>query len=130
VGINPDNLVQTYGNYEISSGYETTLETFRSRRPTALVCGNDRMAVGALLALHTLGLEVPGDVSVVGFDDQPDVADQLRPRLTTVKLPHYEMGRQAGQLLAETGVDAPTMVTVPCPLITRDSLGKPPVREL
>jgi hypothetical protein len=40
------------------------------------------------------------------------------------------MGRQAGHLLAETGVEAPTMVTVPCPLITRDSLGKPPVREL
>ena len=59
MGINPDNLVQTYGNYEISSGYETTLETFRSRRPTALVCGNDRMAVGALLALHTLGLRSP-----------------------------------------------------------------------
>lgn len=125
VGINPDHLIQVNGSYEISYGFEETLATLRVRRPTALVCGNDRVAVGAILALQTLGLSVPGDVSVIGFDDQPDVADQLRPRLTTVRLPHYEMGWQAGQLLVDDAVDRPARITVPCPLVTRDSLGPP-----
>lgn len=129
VGLEPEGLFQTYGNYEISSGYDTTLEAFRQGRPTALVCGNDRMAVGAVLALHTLGLEVPRDVSVVGFDDQPDVADQFRPALTTVALPHYDMGRRAGTLLASPPADSAATITVPCPLIERASLGRAPAHD-
>jgi LacI family transcriptional regulator len=132
-GIEPGTLFQTNGNYDISSGYDTTLEAFRRGHPTALVCGNDRMAVGAILALHTLGLEVPRDVSVVGFDDQPDVADQLRPALTTVALPHYEMGRRSGQLLIGPPVHPiahpPAEITVACPLIERDSLGPAPIER-
>jgi LacI family transcriptional regulator len=127
-GIEPERLSETNGNYEISSGYETTLEAFRHRHPTALVCGNDRMAVGAILALHTLGLKVPRDVSVVGFDDLPD-ADHMRPALTTVALPHYEMGRQAGHLLIDPAADHPAEITVPCPLIERDSLGPAPIER-
>lgn len=128
-GVEPVTLFQTNGNYEISSGYDTTLEAFRQGSPTALICGNDRMAVGAVLALHTLGLSVPGDVSVIGFDDQPDVADQFRPPLTTVALPHYEMGYRAGRLLADTTTATPSEVIVPCPLITRESLGPAPTRR-
>lgn len=122
-GVDPDHLLRTSGDYEISGGYDSTLAAFRTGHPTALVCGNDRMAVGAILALHTLGLEVPRDVSVIGFDDQPDLADQVRPRLTTVALPFLEMGRLAGQLLMSSPDDPPGEVTVPCPLIERDSLG-------
>ena len=127
-GIDPATLHQTHGDYSISSGYDTTLEAFRRSRPTALVCGNDRMAAGAILALHTLGLEVPRDVSVVGFDDQPDVADQLRPALTTAALPHLEMGHRAGRLLAEPPARSGARLVVPCPLIRRDSLGPAPAR--
>ena len=58
------------------------------------------MAIGSLLALHSLGLDCPTDVSVIGFDDQPDVADQVRPSLTTVELPHLLMGRRAGEQAA------------------------------
>lgn len=125
-GIDPDRLFQTYGDYQISSGYDTTLEAFAKTRPTALICGNDRMAVGATLAANRLGLEVPTDVSVIGFDDQPDMADEFRPALTTVALPHYEMGLRAGRLL----LDAPgphATVAMPCSLIERESLAAPPV---
>ena len=125
-GIDPVGLFQTTGNYGISSGYDKTLEAFRHGRPTALVCGNDRMAVGAILALHTLRLEVPGDVSVIGFDDQPDVADELRPALTTVALPHFEMGYQAGLLISRVPQPA-AEITVSCALIERDSLAEAPI---
>lgn len=125
-GLDPDRLFQTYGLYEIGSGFDVTLDAFRAGRPTALVCGNDRMAAGAILALHTLGLEVPRDVSVIGFDDQTDMADQFRPALTTVGLPHEEMGCRAGELLTGLDADPPAEITVPCPLVERDSLGPPP----
>ncbi|MEP6648511.1 MAG: substrate-binding domain-containing protein [Lapillicoccus sp.] len=78
--------------------------------------------------MHRLGLDVPGDVSVVGFDDQPDVANEIRPALTTVALPYYEMGFRAGQLLAEHPTPSSSDITVPCPLVIRDSLGPPPTR--
>lgn len=128
-GIDPGTLFQTNGNYEISSGYDTALEAFRRGHPTALVCGNDRMAVGAVLALHTLGLEVPRDVSVIGFDNQPDMADEFRPALTTVALPHQEMGYRAGQLLLAPSPADTVEIAVPCPFISRDSLGPVPARR-
>lgn len=127
-GLDPGSLFQTTGDYGISSGYDETLGAYRQGRPTALVCGNDRMAIGAILALHTLGLEVPSDVSVIGFDDQPELADKLRPALTTVALPHYEMGYQAGRLLMNPPAESPDEIVVPCPLIERDSLRPPPDR--
>ncbi len=131
-GFDPDSLHQSATAYQISAGYAATIEAYRHRHPTALVCGNDRMAVGALLALHTLRLEVPADVSLVGFDDQPDMAAELQPALTTVRLPHHQMGYEAGQLLltsspvARPGGDHSNRIIVPCPLIERDSLGPPP----
>ena len=129
-GIDPDALPQHYGNYSIGSGYQLTQQVLaRRQRPTALVCGNDRMAIGSLLAVQALGLECPVDVSVVGFDDQPDVADQVRPGLTTVVLPHLEMGRRAGGLLLDDPTEPIDRVTVPAELITRESLGPPPARR-
>ena len=123
-------LPQHYGDYSIGSGYKLTQQVLaRRQRPTALVCGNDRMAIGSLLAVQALGLECPGDVSIVGFDDQPDVADQVRPGLTTVALPHLEMGRRAGGLLLDEPSEPIDRVTVPAELITRESLGPPPARR-
>lgn len=75
-----------------------------------------------------MGLDVPGDVSIVGFDDQPDIANELRPALTTVALPHYEMGLLAGRLLGGDAA-ASTETRIPCPLVSRDSLGPPPTRQ-
>jgi LacI family transcriptional regulator len=128
-GVAPAGLLQRYGDYSISSGYNLTVQVLTEQRLTALVCGNDRMAIGSLLALHSLGLDCPTDVSVIGFDDQPDVADQVRPSLTTVELPHLEMGRRAGELLLAEPTNPIERLIVPCTLIRRDSLGPPSTRR-
>lgn len=67
---------------------------------TAVLAASDPLALGALEALGERGLTCPGDVSVVGFDDMPYV-DRLNPPLTTVRVPHYEMGAEAARLLLE-----------------------------
>lgn len=121
-GVDARALPQLNGNYSIGAGYDLTLRVFRDHRPTALICGNDRMAIGALLAAHSLGLDCPDDLSIAGFDDQPDVASQVRPGLTTVALPHLLMGHRAGTLLIDDPFDSPQRLLVPCHLISRDSL--------
>jgi DNA-binding LacI/PurR family transcriptional regulator len=68
------------------------------RRPTALFVVNNLMAVGALEAIHSRRLAIPGDVALIGFDDLP-WADALNPPLTVVRQPSYEVGRQAAELL-------------------------------
>lgn len=115
------------GNYRIDSGYELTLRAMSATpRPTALLCGNDQMATGAYIALARLGLRVPDDVSVVGYDDEPLAAD-LRPALTTVRIPFYEMGRMAAQHTFAGTVDAlPPMTYLSCPLVARASTAPPP----
>lgn len=65
----------------------------RADRPTAVVCFNDQIAMGVMQAAGRLGLRVPEDVSIVGIDDLFPVADALDPGLTTVALPHEQMGR-------------------------------------
>ena len=67
---------------------------------TAVAAGNDMLAVGCYLALDEAGLSCPGDISVVGFNDMPFI-DMLRPPLTTVAFPHYQVGTEAAQLLLE-----------------------------
>ena len=123
-GHEPAMLPQVFGDYQIGSGRSITADLFRDvpseLRPTALICGNDRMALGAMLALGELGLSCPQDVSIVGFDDQPDVADQLD--LTTVALPFFEMGRRAGEALLAPVPSAPAQELVPCPVVWRGSL--------
>ena len=119
--------------WEIDKGYRaaTHVLTTRTPRPTALVCANDRSAVGVMLAAAQLGLTVPGDLSVVGYDDDENVAPCLVPALTTVRLPHREMGRRAVRLLLDrvhgTAADAdePRRVALECPLIIRESVAPP-----
>ena len=77
----------------------------RPVRPTALVCFNDKTAVGALAAAAERGLRVPGDLSVTGFDDI-DLAQATSPALSTVRQPLAEMGRMAVRLLDGHQVDA------------------------
>ncbi|MFC5848182.1 LacI family DNA-binding transcriptional regulator [Deinococcus petrolearius] len=90
--------------------------------PDALLGGNDRMATGALSAAHRLGLSVPGDLAVSGFDDF-DFVQYLHPTLTTVRVPHAEMAREAMRhLIALTGGEAPQApAPYPVSLIVRDS---------
>jgi LacI family transcriptional regulator len=99
------------------------------RRPTAIFCFNDRMAMGVYQAAAELGLRIPQDLSVVGFDDQELIADGLLPGLTTVALPHQEMGAWAvdtliGQIEGDA-TDRP-QVRLPCPAVERASVAGPP----
>ncbi len=86
--------------YSIASGREG----FRYLRelpqpPTAIICGNDILAIGALMEAHALGVRVPDDVSIVGFDNL-ELAANVEPPLTTVDVPATEMGERAGDYLA------------------------------
>jgi LacI family transcriptional regulator len=93
-------------------------------RPSAIICGNDQIAMQVLAAASSLGLSVPQDLSIMGFDDLKLVSENTHPRLTTVALPYFEIGRKAVELtnLAKAaGASTPEKVLVPCPLIERES---------
>jgi LacI family transcriptional regulator len=91
-------LLQT-GDWEIESGYTATGRLLEhTERPTAIFAANDLMALGAIYGLQDAGLRVPGDVAVVGYDDR-DFAKIVKPSLTTVSLPVYEMGQIAAEKL-------------------------------
>jgi LacI family transcriptional regulator len=111
-------------------GYAAARELLdRAERPTALFCFTDRMAMGAYQAAQELGLRIPHDLSVVGFDDQEVVSAGLRPGLTTMALPHYEMGQWAVTELMkriDVGNDVPpTHALLDCPLVHRESVAAP-----
>lgn len=112
------------GNWEPSSGYEQTLVLMAlPRPPDAIFCANDLIAMGCYDALHKLGLTIPADVSVVGFDDR-EIARFMRPPLTTFELPQFEMGESAAELLIDgTGAQpARNQIKVECPLVSRESV--------
>ncbi|MDU0348295.1 LacI family DNA-binding transcriptional regulator [Actinomyces sp. MRS3W] len=129
-GISFDDSIVVARPSETPGGYEAAREALSfSPRPTALFCYNDRMAMGAYRAAAELGLRIPDDVSIIGFDNQEIVAEGLFPSLTTVALPHYEMGRWAMDRLVamlnnEVQDDAPDSAVLPCPLVRRESVSK------
>lgn len=123
-GVDPASIRREHGTYHLRSGYELARKVLADETPTAIICGNDRMAIGALMALQSSGLNCPDDVSVVGFDDQPDIADQLHPSLTTVALPHLQMGIAGGELLLADEEPAGRRL-IPCTYIARESLAAP-----
>ncbi|MFF5228563.1 LacI family DNA-binding transcriptional regulator [Dactylosporangium sp. NPDC000521] len=90
---------------------------------TALICLNDRLAMGAYQAAASAGLRIPEDLSVVAFDDS-DLASWLRPQLTSVALPHFELGRRAVELLLDPDRTPGTRL-VDMPLRSRASIAPP-----
>ena len=100
-GMDPDEMEVHVGDYRMRSGAELAaraLSTSAARRPTALLCANDLMAIGALRYCREQGIDVPGQVSVTGFDDVP-IAGLVSPALTTVAQPAREMGYAAATIL-------------------------------
>ncbi|MBX9245036.1 LacI family DNA-binding transcriptional regulator [Actinotalea ferrariae] len=137
-GITPDAALHVRGASDAAGGMaaaDRVLALPPEQRPTALFCFNDRLAMGAYAAARHHGLAIPTDLSVVGYDDQQLIAAELDPPLTTVALPHHEMGRWAVEVLLgvrdRPGPDETEdgVVLMPCPLIRRDSVGPPPTRE-
>jgi DNA-binding LacI/PurR family transcriptional regulator len=106
-------------------GYKATAALLNhSLRPTALLVMSDQLALGALRYANDKGLEIPKDLSIVGFDDAP-LAAQTTPTLTTVRQPYVEKGKLAGQLLiAQLKGERVESVTLPTELIVRGSSGK------
>jgi len=97
------------------------------KKPTAIFAYNDFMAIGAMRACFEMGLSVPGEISIVGFDDIPQAAYTC-PALTTVRQPKLEMGRRGAELLFNLiegnmgeGVSPPLL---DIELIVRESTGK------
>lgn len=87
------------GAYTFDSGYECAQKLFAMKSPpTAVFAGNDEMAVGVYQAARQVGMQVPKDITIVGFDDTP-VASRVWPPMTTVRLPIRDMGRAAASLL-------------------------------
>ncbi len=128
---NPDYVVKVADSNSID-GYAGTQKLLALKElPTAIFCYTDRIAMGAYEAITEAGLSVPKDISVVGFDNQLNIADALRPPLTTVQLPHFEMGAWAVTRLLEA-IDPENSEplkqmgqVIACPLVVRDSVAPP-----
>jgi DNA-binding LacI/PurR family transcriptional regulator len=122
-------LVPVLGDWTAEFGYRAGLELLRRRDATAYFCANDQMALGLLHAARDLGLDVPRDVSVVGYDDVPEAA-HLSPPLTTVRIDFADLGRRCLiALVGDEGQDGPQDMTPAArpQLIVRGSTA-PPVR--
>lgn len=125
----PARVVPAGSRFE--DGYEAGLAYFREHdgeRPTAATCFNDLVALGLIRALSELGLRVPEDVSVVGFDDIP-AASYLASPLTTVHVPQRELGRRAAEILADAIEDPsaePVTALLDASLVERTTTAPPP----
>ena len=131
IDLDPEYIVQVSDSNAVD-GYEGAQKLLSSKvRPTAIFCYTDRMAMGAYEAIAEAKLSIPQDISVVGFDNQINIADALRPPLTTVQLPHFEMGAWAATRLLEA-IDPKNSEplsqhgqVIACPLVIRDSVAPP-----
>lgn len=124
-----DDLVVVAAESDPAGGYAAAMELLvGERRPTAVFCFNDRLAMGAYRAAAELGLRIPQDVSIVGFDNQEYVADGIFPGLTTIELPHFDMGVWAAEHLFKqidgASGDAP-FEQLRGPVIHRESVAPP-----
>lgn len=115
--------VEAAGRFSRHSGYDAA-DTFVSHPaglPDVIVCANDRMAFGLIQGLADKGFAVPEDVRVTGFDNL-DAASLVRPRLTTISNPFYEIGeRAAAKLIGMIAGDKPGLEKLPSELVVRES---------
>jgi len=124
-GLEVDEGLITYASrYTVEEGARCCRELLASQPAfTAVAAANDMLAIGCYAALDECSLECPDDISVIGFNDMPFI-DRLRPPLTSVRFPHYQLGTEAAQLLLEriAGGDGPVKILYLAPeLIVRGS---------
>ncbi|MGE5620078.1 MAG: LacI family DNA-binding transcriptional regulator [Sphingomonadaceae bacterium] len=129
VGAGPWETLIREGDFGFESGYQAILSLLSQavgQRPTAIFAANDQMALGVLAAARDLGTAVPEELAVVGFDDIP-AGRYVRPSLTTVALPTYEMGASAARLLLQllAGDTTEQTILLPTQLVVRQSSGEP-----
>ena len=129
-GIAVDRDVVAHGDYTEASGHRCILEILqRSRDFTAVLCASDAMAIGAMDEMRKVGIAIPGEVSVVGFDNIP-MAAYTDPPLTTVHFDAYEFGKLSAEMLVRLVEDKdtpPSHAVLPTSLIVRSSTAEPQI---
>ncbi|WP_300544928.1 LacI family DNA-binding transcriptional regulator [Maricaulis sp.] len=133
-GIALDDSLVLPGDFNFEAGLAAGHALLgREDRPTAIFAANDDMAAGVLMAAHRMGLEIPRDVSIVGFDDS-EIAEKMWPALTTVRQPLLELGSSAARQIIDAATrKAPAPEPAPgefldYSVIYRDSTGPAPGR--
>lgn len=125
-GLEPDDKHIEQGMFSFESGFECGMRLLSlGTRPTAIFASNDYMAAGVVNAAHHLGIAMPAELSVAGFDDAP-VARQIWPSLTTIRQPVRRLGELATIALTERIADRENVgrSDVPsCELVVRESTG-------
>jgi LacI family transcriptional regulator len=124
-----EDLIAYAERYTVEEGTRCCRELLARRGDfTAVAAANDMLAIGCYTALDESGRQCPDDISVIGFNDMPFI-DRLRPPLTSVRFPHYQLGTEAAQLLLEriNGGDGPVKILYLAPeLVVRGSTAHPP----
>jgi LacI family transcriptional regulator len=129
-GVTFDETLDQHGmsgpvGHEKMIAFEAALTMLKRKdRPTAIICGNDAVALQVYSAAAHLDLHVPKDLSIMGFDDLTVISENLRPSLTTVALPYFAIGRMAVEMMRDTKNHAEgwsPKILVPCPLVERNS---------
>jgi LacI family transcriptional regulator len=126
-GIEADQLPVIEAAYTFDEGARAFGDLMAlSPRPTAVLCGNDVLAVGAMQKARELGLRVPEDVSITGFDDI-DLAGVVDPKLTTVRVPHNRMGEAAAEMMIRliNKEQVERRIEIPTAIVERGTLGPP-----
>jgi LacI family transcriptional regulator len=128
--VRPEDRIYKVPITYAENGYQATLEMMlRDPEITAIACYNDPLAMGAYQALLELKISIPDQVSVVSFDDLELISGGLRPGLTTVRLPHYQMGREGVEKLIriceERDENPMNVVEIQGELVVRDSVSVP-----
>lgn len=112
------------GSFTSQSGYEMMLDLFQKHTlPTAVFAANDAIALGAMKAIKEHGLDIPQDISMVGFNDEQTCAF-LTPPLTTVHAPAYDMGQHGANLVyvaSNLSIKTPLIAKLPCSIVIRES---------
>jgi LacI family transcriptional regulator len=132
-GIQPDSSLIMYVQADQEGGYAAA-ERILASQATAVFCHNDRVAMGLYDAFRERGIAIPSDISIIGFDNQEVIAAHLHPALTSMGLPHYELGVLGVKRLLELRsnpepLEAGEMndvTRVTCPIFRRKSISKVP----
>jgi DNA-binding LacI/PurR family transcriptional regulator len=125
-GLPYDAQLVNVGSWEVEGGYEAVQQILRlPDPPTAVFAGNDMIALGAIHGAQDMGLQIPRDLAIVGYDDR-EFTSFFRPSITTVSLPCHEMGVASAELLLkflEGEIQSSNPIEVPGRLIVRESCG-------
>lgn len=115
------------GDFTSQSGYEMTKDLLGSGNiPTAIFAASDAIAFGAMRAIREQGLQIPQDISIIGFNDE-ETCSYMSPPLTTIHAPAYDMGQHGANLVyvaSNLSIHTPLKVTIPCELVIRESCSK------